>query len=81
MLDNTLVVLADDMGNGTSHAQQDIPWIIGGNISGRLKTNRYVHQGRRSHNGVLVAIAHLMGHPVETFGDPKFGGLYPGLAA
>ncbi len=79
MLDSTLVVLADDMGNGSSHAQSDIPWILGGRIGGRLKTNRFVHQGKRSHNGVLVAIAHMMGYPVDTFGDAKFGGLLPGL--
>jgi hypothetical protein len=36
---------------------------------------------RRPHNGLLMALAHGMGHPIERFGNPDFcgDGVLPGL--
>jgi hypothetical protein len=82
MLDNTLVLMVDDMGNGAVHAQGDMPFVLAGRLGGRIKMGRYLNPGRKvAHNGVLVAVANAFGFPVTTFGDPKYGGAYPGVLA
>lgn len=80
VLDNTLILHGDDMGNGAVHTQDELPWIIAGRAGGAIRTGRYLHPGRHvPHNHVLVAIAQALGHAVDTFGEPEFRGPYPGL--
>jgi hypothetical protein len=80
MLDHTVVLLTDDMANGAVHDQTGVPWLIAGGRALGIQGGRFVHQGQIApHNGVLVAVAHAMGYPVDFFGDPKFGGLLPGI--
>jgi hypothetical protein len=82
MLDNTVIVYSDDMANGAVHDQTGIPWILAGGAAGGIQGGRFVHQGHTApHNGILVAVAHAMGSPVDTFGDARFGGILPGVIA
>lgn len=82
MLDNTLVLLTDDMGNGSVHTQGDMPFLIAGRLGGRLRAGRYLHPGKQvPHNHVLTAIANAFGLPLPSFGDPKYAGVYAGIVA
>lgn len=86
MLDNTLVVMANNMDNGGSHGTGGgVPFLLAGSVQGYFKTGRYVtgHKKETPHNQILVAIANAMldglEPPLKSFGEPSFGGELPGL--
>ena len=80
MLDNTVVLFANNMADGPSHSVSDLPWVMAGSCGGYFKTGRYLRyaggQGTRivPHNGLLVSLCNAMDVPRETFGDPSLGG-------
>ncbi len=78
ILDNTLVVWTNHMGNGAAHNIDQIPFVL---VGGQwyFKTGRYVTFNPVAHNGLLVAIANAMGAPTTTFGNPDYGGELSGL--
>jgi Protein of unknown function (DUF1552) len=81
LLDNSVLLFANNMGNGASHSNVRLPWILAGKGGGYLRTGRVIRLGGKPHNGVLVAMASAMGVPTETFGPAKYGGELPGLRA
>ena len=81
MLDNSVLLFANNMGEGGSHTNQRLPWIIAGSGGGYFRTGRYLKQsgGNKPLNQVLVSIAHAMDVPVSNFGPAKYGSELPGL--
>lgn len=95
LLDGTLVLFANHMGDGALHNGAGIPWILAGGGGKAFRTGRYlVHAGwdparPALHcppiNGVLVALANAMladdgtTAPLATFGVPEHAGELPGL--
>lgn len=80
LLDNSVALFANNMGNGGAHSNTRLPWILGGRAGGYFKTGRYLKQASgRPHNGVLVAMANAMGTPVASFGPAQYGGELPGI--
>jgi hypothetical protein len=79
MLDNTVVLWINHMGNGGAHNSNRLPFIVAGGKNGGMKTGQYLKVNRQPTNAVYVAVCQAMGLPVETFGDPKYGGALPGL--
>lgn len=81
LLDNTLVIWTNELGKGNSHTLDNIPWVLVGNGLD-FKMGRALKYRRTSHNRLLLALAHGMGHHIETFGNPNFCGEGPltGLA-
>ncbi len=73
LLDNTLIVWTNELGQGNTHTLNNIPFILVGNGLG-------FHMGRSlkfknvPHNRLLMAIAHGMGHQVNHFGNPDYCG-------
>lgn len=39
LLDNSLIMVGTELGNGTTHSPNDLPFVIAGGAGGRLKTN------------------------------------------
>ena len=81
MLDNTLVIWLNELGKGSSHTLNDIPFVaIGGAPGFRMgrsldfsrKEERENGEmkvvGRVPHNRLWLAVAKSMGHELETFG-------------
>jgi hypothetical protein len=97
MLDNTLVVFVNNFSEGGSHSYTNLPFLLGGSCGGAIQTGRFVRANGWTpakwgdncipHNGILVAITKAMGiaPPMmggnEYFGDPRYGGVMPGLLA
>jgi hypothetical protein len=81
MLDNTLVVWGNDLGNGAAHSSYPVPFVMAGSAGGYFETGRFVDYGDALHNRLLVSICHAMGlDDVQTFGDMDTGsGPLPGL--
>lgn len=79
MLDNSLVIWLNGMGEGKSHTRNNIPFVLAGLGGGAVKGGRYLTYNN-AHNQLLVSILHMMGfRDQNTFGDPEWSGPLPGL--
>jgi hypothetical protein len=71
LLDNTLVVWTNELGKGNSHTLDNIPFVLVGNGLD-FRMGRSLRYKKAPHNRLLMALAHGMGHHLETFGNPNF---------
>jgi hypothetical protein len=70
LLDNTLIIWTNELGKGNSHTLDNIPFIlVGGGCQFRM--GRSLKFEKAAHNRLWMAVAHAMGHKLETFGNPK----------
>ena len=88
LLDSCAVLIANHMGNGSTHKVAGLPFILAGSCGGYFAPGRYVTVpgwnpatpllGCVPHNRVLVALANAMldgaAPPLDGFGDPSKGG-------
>lgn len=71
LLDNTLIVWGNELGQGNSHTLDNIPFLmVGGGLN--FKMGRSLQFPKVPHNRLLLALAHGFGHNLETFGNPDF---------
>jgi hypothetical protein len=71
LLDNTLIVWTNELGKGSSHTLDNIPFVLVGNGLD-FKMGRSVKCKREPHNRLLMSLAHGFGHRIDTFGNPDF---------
>ena len=71
LLDNTLIMWGNELGQGNSHTLDNIPFVLLGN---GLDFNmaRSLKYRKVPHNRLLMALAHGFGHHIESFGNPNF---------
>ena len=69
MLDHTLVIWTNELGKGNSHTLNNIPFVLAGNGFG-FRMGRSMDCENNAHNRFLISLAHAVGHPLETFGNP-----------
>lgn len=73
LLDNTLIVWTNELGEGNSHTLDDIPFVlVGGGLD--YKMGRALKYGDVPHNRLLLSLAHGFGHEMPTFGNPDYCG-------
>lgn len=71
MLDNTLIILTNELGKGNNHTHNNIPFVlIGGGAD--FKMGRSLKFKNVSHNRLLMALAGGFGHHIEEFGHPDY---------
>jgi len=78
VLDNTLVIWGSELGTGWTHSLDNVPFILAGGASGRLRGGRYLEVTNTLTNRVLVTALEAMGiTDVEKYGttDTGSGGL------
>jgi hypothetical protein len=73
LLDNTLIVWTNELGQGNSHTLDNIPFVLVGNGLD-FKMGRSVKYKKLPHNRLLMALAHGFGHRIERFGNPNLCG-------
>ena len=79
MLDNTLVVWANEFGRGDHH-QENVPIVLIGRAGGAIpKGGRVVDVGRQVFNRLGCTILNAMGHRTPGFGDVPDCGSFQGL--
>ena len=80
LLDNTLIVWTNELGQGNTHTLEDIPFVLVGNGLG-FKMGRALDFGHLPHNRLLMSLAHGFGHRIDRFGNPDYcgGGVLPNL--
>ncbi|MFT4622420.1 MAG: hypothetical protein ACI8PZ_001076 [Myxococcota bacterium] len=81
LLDHTLVMWPQDLGDGRLHTCEDVPFVLAG-VPHLLEPGRFLDLGPTNHAHLLVSVAQAFGVPLDTFGDPTAGtGPLPGLFA
>jgi uncharacterized protein DUF1552 len=70
LLDNTLVVWTNELGKGNSHTLDNIPFVLVGGGFG-FQMGRSLKLDKVPHNRLHLALAHAVGHRIETFGKPS----------
>lgn len=80
LLDNTLIVWTNELGQGNSHTLEDIPFVLVGN-GADFKMGRSLKYGHLPHNRLLLSISYGYGNRIDKFGNPDLcgGGLLPNL--
>ncbi len=71
LLDNTLILWGNELGQGNSHTLNNIPFVMVGNGLD-FRMGRSLQYPKVPHNRLLVALAHGFGHHIESFGNPEF---------
>src|SRR4051812_24278672 len=69
LLDNTLIVWTNELGKGNNHTLDNIPFVLVGGGFG-FQMGRSVQLEKVPHNRFHLALAHAVGHKIETFGKP-----------
>ncbi|KAF0179255.1 MAG: hypothetical protein FD161_1354 [Limisphaerales bacterium] len=67
MLDHTLIVWTNELGKGNTHTLANIPFLLVGGAPG-FKMGRSLQLENVAHNRLHLALAHALGHRLETFG-------------
>jgi hypothetical protein len=76
LLDNTLIVWTNELGQGNTHTLDNIPFVLVGNGLG-FRMGRSAKYSRVPHNRLLLSLAHGFGHRIARFGNPDFCGAGP----
>ena len=71
MLDHTQIVWLNELGKGNNHTLNDIPFLLLGG-GGGFKTGRAMDMKGAAHNRLWMALAHSVGHEVDSFGKAAF---------
>ena len=69
LLDHTLVIWTNELGKGNSHTLRNIPFLLVGGGFG-FHMGRSLQLEETAHNRLHLALAHAVGHRLETFGKP-----------
>ncbi|MGE3767019.1 MAG: DUF1552 domain-containing protein [Kofleriaceae bacterium] len=80
MLDHSIVLACTEVCDGNTHGHDDMPFIVAGGGSGRIRTGRLLQLGYRRHSDLLLSLAQAMGSNISAYGDASSGGV-PGLLA
>src|SRR5580765_1821862 len=67
LLDHTMVIWTNELGKGNSHTLDNIPFVLVGGGFG-FQMGRSVKLEKVPHNRLHLALAHSVGHRIETFG-------------
>jgi hypothetical protein len=67
MLDNTLIVWTNELGHGNSHTLDNLPFVMVGGGFG-FEMGQFTKVKKVSTTRLWLAIAHAMGHQIDTFG-------------
>lgn len=82
VMDNTLILVVNELSHGALHSWQNMPFFLVGSAGGYFKTGRYVTFENKYHNDLLVSVLHAMGVEESTFGRAELcTGPLPGLTA
>jgi hypothetical protein len=70
LLDHALVLYGSGMSDGNQHNHTDLPVVVAGGASGRLKGGRHLrHPKNTPMANLLVAMLDTLGIPTDKFGD------------
>ncbi len=66
MLDSSVVLWGNEIGEGSTHTHEDIPWVLAGSAGGHFATGRYLEYAGVPHNNLLLSLLHAFDMTNET---------------
>ena len=72
LLDNTTIVWTNELGKGSSHTLDNIPFVMIGNGLDFKMGRSVKFPKKEAHNRLLLALAGGFGHRLEKFGNPSY---------
>ena len=70
LLDHSMVLYGSGLSDGNQHNHTDLPVILAGGVSGRLKGGRHIRNPKKTPMAnLLLAMLDKMQVPAEKFGD------------
>ncbi|HEV7715268.1 MAG TPA: DUF1552 domain-containing protein [Steroidobacteraceae bacterium] len=71
LLDHSLILYGSNMGNSNQHLHYDVPHVLVGGASGKLKGDRHLAFASRSvpTSNLLLSVLDMFGAGVDNFGD------------
>jgi hypothetical protein len=79
LLDNTLLFWPNELSAGDIHNRRNLPYILAGKASGKLKTGRYLQYQGNPHNQLYASFLNMYGIPSTGFGEQAYPGTLAGL--
>ncbi len=71
VLDNTIILWCNELGEGRGHTHKNMPLIVAGGGGGAIRPGRLLSYDGRSTNDLYVALLNAMGVTDTSFGNPK----------
>jgi hypothetical protein len=68
VMDNTLILVVNELSHGSLHSWQNMPFFLVGSAGGYFKTGRYLTFDNKYHNDLLVSVLNAMGVEQTSFG-------------
>jgi hypothetical protein len=72
MLDHTVIAWVNELGKGNSHTLDNLPIVLVGGKADGFRSGRSLKFNKAPHNRLWLALAHAMGHDIQTFGTAKY---------
>jgi hypothetical protein len=74
LLDNTLIMWWNELGDGSAHQAKRVPFVLAGGAGGALKMGRFLNYTPRiANNQILLSVYNVLtGSQDTTFGDAKY---------
>lgn len=72
LLDNTVVLWANELSRGNAHSRRDMPLLLAGSAGGAIETGRWLQYAGAYHNDLLVSLCRAMQVDVDSFGNPAY---------
>lgn len=72
VLDNSMVLLANEIKVGQAHSKTDMPFVLAGRGCGRIRQGRLLRYDSRPHNDLMLSLAHNAGAMLPKIGDAEF---------
>ncbi len=79
LLDNTLLFWPNELSAGDVHNRRNLPYLLAGKASGKLKTGRFLQYQGNPHNQLHTSFLNLFGVPATGFGEKDYPGSLSGL--
>jgi hypothetical protein len=67
LLDNSIIYMGSDVGDGWAHSHQNLTNMVAGGGAGALNPGRLIDAAGASYDSVLLALAYAMDAPVPSF--------------
>jgi len=75
MLDHSIVVLVTEVNDGNTHLHDNMPFVLAGGASGRIRGGRVLDANGARHGDLWAAVGQAMGADLQRFGDAGGGAL------
>ena len=69
LLDNSLVYMSSDVGDGQAHSQKDLPIIVAGRGAGTVSPGRHLTYAGLPHTNLFVSLLHAYDVTMDKYND------------